>query len=266
MAESKNESETPARNTRSRGWSITVNNYTDEDIERFRYLKQIGEEVYCEKEVGTQGTHHLQGCVFFKSQRTFDQVKKIFPRAHIEPVKKKHAMINYCNKDGNSIFGPSRGHQMNVYLEELYKDVQWRPFQISILLLLDSKPDRRSVHWYWDEKGNTGKSFISRYIHWKYKAMICDGKADNIFHGFKNFIEDRDEFPEVCICDIPRTNEQYVSYRAFEKIKDGLFYSGKYEGGIVELLPLHLIVFANFPPNKTCMSEDRFVEHGLNPF
>jgi len=35
-------------------------------------------------------------------------------------------------------------------------------------------------------------------------------------------------------------------------------YSGKYEGGVIELLPVHLIVFANFEPNTATMSEDRW--------
>lgn len=62
----------------------------------------------------------------------------------------------------------------------------------------------------------------------------------------------------VIIIDVPRTNENYVCYGTMEKIKDGLMYSGKYEGGVIELLPVHLIVFANFEPNTATMSEDRW--------
>jgi len=64
--------------------------------------------------------------------------------------------------------------------------------------------------------------------------------------------------PKVVIIDIPRTSESFVSYGGIEKIKDGCFFSGKYESGMVLYDNPHVICFANFPPVSETMSADRW--------
>jgi len=43
-----------------------------------------------------------------------------------------------------------------------------------------------------------------------------------------------------------------------ESIKNGLFFSGKYESTQVVMNSPHLIIFANEPPDKSKMSADRW--------
>lgn len=84
---------------RSRGWCWTLNNYTAEEVEACK-------EIECEylvfgKEVGESGTPHLQGYIWFKSLKSFKQVKKAVPKAHLEPAKADTAKNRtYCTKDG----------------------------------------------------------------------------------------------------------------------------------------------------------------------
>lgn len=54
------------------------------------------------KEVGDQGTPHLQGYVYFKTLKSMKQLKKILTTAHLEPRNGTHEQArNYCVKDGD---------------------------------------------------------------------------------------------------------------------------------------------------------------------
>lgn len=53
------------------------------------------------KEVGENGTPHLQGFAIMHKKTTLVGMKKIFPRAHLEVAKfGNKTNKNYCAKDG----------------------------------------------------------------------------------------------------------------------------------------------------------------------
>ena len=54
-----------------------------------------------------------------------------------------------------------------------------------------------------------------------------------------------------------------MSYSAIESLKDGLLFSGKYEGGVKLFPPPHVVIFANFLPDMTKLSIDRWDIHTL---
>lgn len=88
---------------RARGYTMTVNNYKIEELENIkRELHSNTVESYIiGKEVGSNGTPHLQIYVYFKNAKSFNSVKVMFPRAHIEKAKgNKEQNFNYCSKDG----------------------------------------------------------------------------------------------------------------------------------------------------------------------
>ncbi len=68
--------------------------------------------------------------------------------------------------------------------------------------------------------------------------------------------------------DLPRANVKRnddgvqfasVSTAALEGISNGIFFNSKYEcADLVLPRPVHIIVFANAPPDKTKMSTDRW--------
>lgn len=72
---------------RSRYWSLTINNPTQEDEEAIALARQRGWKVEGQKEVGKEGTPHYQLCLDCSQQQRFSAVKKAFPRAHIEAAK-----------------------------------------------------------------------------------------------------------------------------------------------------------------------------------
>lgn len=94
----------------------------------------------------------------------------------------------------------------------------------------------------------------------KYDAIISNGKKDNVFNQINNWIQnhEEDEDPKIIIMDIPRYSNEYINYGMLEEIKNGMIYSGKYEGGICLFDYPHIFVFSNYPPDTDKMSEDRW--------
>lgn len=81
-------------------WVFTLNNYTDDEVKLINDL----ECNYCiyGREVGEQGTPHLQGYITFKNACRMTSLAKLIKRAHWEAaVGRPEAAINYCKKDGN---------------------------------------------------------------------------------------------------------------------------------------------------------------------
>lgn len=84
---------------RFRGWTYTINNPTDDQILHLNVL-DCQYNIYG-REVGESGTPHLQGFIFYTNKKSFKQVKKDLPTAHIEKANNIDAAINYCKKDGD---------------------------------------------------------------------------------------------------------------------------------------------------------------------
>lgn len=79
-----------------KSWCYTLNNYTDEDVKRFKDM--IFNYQVIGYEVGENGTPHLQGFITFKRTYRLAALKKLVPRAHWEPAKASDA-ANYCMKE-----------------------------------------------------------------------------------------------------------------------------------------------------------------------
>ena len=84
----------------SRTWVFTINNWTEKDIDWVNALEV--NRIVVSKEVGAQGTPHLQGAVTFKRNYTLLQVKVLHGAAHWE-VAKAISDFNYCKKFGGEL-------------------------------------------------------------------------------------------------------------------------------------------------------------------
>lgn len=105
-------------------WCFTHNNYTDDDQEFVCQLLASPEVRYgvYGREVGANGTPHLQGFVIFKDRVRFNSVKERFGvlNVHLELARGTSLQASeYCKKDGDfEEFGspPSQG-QRNDFAE-----------------------------------------------------------------------------------------------------------------------------------------------------
>jgi len=89
-----------AHHTRRVGYCFTLNNWTEEEYEKLVALPC--KYLILGKEIGENGTPHIQGYIHFERNVRFNTVKKYIPRAHIEQAKGTPAQnSDYCKKDGN---------------------------------------------------------------------------------------------------------------------------------------------------------------------
>lgn len=91
--------------SRSRSWCFTLNNYTEEDVTALRVFYQAGSVRYLiiGREVGQEGTPHLQGYIVLHNARTLRGLKTILgDRYHLESSKgNSDQNYEYCSKDGD---------------------------------------------------------------------------------------------------------------------------------------------------------------------
>lgn len=109
-------------NARSRNWSFTINNYTDEILENLKEISMVSTYLIYGKEVApTTLTKHLQGFIYFQDAKSFAKIKKLLPEgAHIE-ISKGTAQQNkiYCSKENNiTEYGviPEQGKRNDIKL------------------------------------------------------------------------------------------------------------------------------------------------------
>lgn len=134
-----------------------------------------------------------------------------------------------------------------------YDDVDWYPWQKSVLRRIAKEPDRRRVFWYHEETGCVGKSFIAKYLLLKERAYyVTGGKQIDILYGFNG--------ESIVIYDLPRTYAENLDavYNTIECFKNGIYLSTKYETEQRVFKVPHVIVFANFEPDYSKLSEDRY--------
>ncbi|AXQ65676.1 MAG: putative viral replication protein [Kreonivirus seabatis] len=90
----------------SQRWCFTVNNYTDE-YEVFICQLLCGPDVtygVYGREVGTEGTRHLQGFLILRDRHRLGGVREFFGdiHPHLEPARGSSPQAsNYCKKDGD---------------------------------------------------------------------------------------------------------------------------------------------------------------------
>ena len=84
-------------------------------------------------------------------------------------------------------------------------------------------------------------------------------------NGIIQYIAENGDPPSFIVVNLPRSfNSDYLSYTGLEEVKDMFFYSGKYEGGMVDGNPPHLWIFSNELPDISMCSSDRDWETNIS--
>jgi len=131
-----------------------------------------------------------------------------------------------------------------------------RPWQELLVQNLGGPPDDRTIEWYYDYIGGQGKTAVCKHILSNFSDVLflSTSSAKDASHQ----IVKRTKPYKIILINFPRQAEGKISYASMEAIKDGLVYSGKYEGGFKLFPPPHLIVFANWQPDVNQLSQDRW--------
>lgn len=189
--------------SRARAYCFTLNNYTDDEIEKIKGMDcrflQFG------KEVGASGTPHLQGYVYFDNAKSLPAVKKLLgKRVHLEVARGSVAdNVRYTGKDGDvyrSGNPPNQGERTDLedYADRIKngarvddiameKPMVYHQYGRTLSKIEDLVLRRRYRTemtigvWYYGETG-VGKSHVAfegydprTHYNWKYDGGWQDG-------------------------------------------------------------------------------------------
>lgn len=248
LGNTKTKSQTKKRETACKNWCFTLNNWNQAEYDALILLLKM-DQFIIGKEIGENKTPHLQGFVIFDKKKRMSECKEFNKRIHWEPCKGSiNSNIAYCSKDGDYF-----AQRLNVVRPlKVLKDEQLYEWQKKIVEIVKICPDDRTIYWYWEPKGCAGKTTFSKYLSHHYQAVPISGKKNDILYCCAEFPSD------IYIMDIERSMEDYVPYGALEKVKDGYYMCAKYESKPIVRNSPHIFVFANFAPDESQMSKDRW--------
>lgn len=142
---------------------------------------------------------------------------------------------------------------------KFWKNFKLRDWQAELLpFLIKENVDDREIVYIFDKNGNTGKTKLAEYLHIFHAAVITGGKSTDMKHAISRWNEITSKYPMIIIVDICRS-ENETDFVGIESIKNGLFFSGKYDSHMLHSVnKANVVVFSNFPPQKEYLSSDRW--------
>jgi len=250
--------------TRLRNFCFTLNNWTPLEYE---WLKAFEcKWMIIGKEVGEQGTPHLQGAVVLNNQRQFNSLKKMlgFKRAHIEHMKgTPHDSVVYCSKEDKDPFmkgayEPGRRTDIHSAIDKLKTAVS-----VTDLVLKDDdfaatfikypngltayrnmfeakRVGPPTVFWIYGETG-TGKTRSS--VEWAERRGLDYWMSLGGLQWFNGY-----DGEPVAILDDFRTGHCKFSFLL--RLLDRYKFSVPYKGGFRNWAPKVIFITAPLPPRE----------------
>lgn len=149
----------------------------------------------------------------------------------------------------------SAREEHNAYLETRER----QPWEHKLKQIIENDTDTRSIHWFYDPVGETGKTVNAKDLYFNHNAYYCTGgKAADIAHAYN--YEPIVVFNLVASVD--ETTMIYL-YKVLEEFKDGIFSSGKYMSVTKAFKIPQVIVFSNICPDQSKMKKNRLIVHQI---
>ena len=200
-----------------------------------------------------EGYVHWQITMTLNVKQRLSWLKNHFAKtAHCEIVNNIDAAFDYSQKNETRLEGPYYWPEPIKKVKDPLEGKELYEWQRNLLGELKEEPDDRKIIWVWENKGRAGKTALAKHIKLNYSGVkILGGKSSDIAHAVG-------PGTKICIFNLTRDDEAFVSYKSLEMLKDGLFFSGKYESTDKVMDPPHVVIMANFPPKTEKMSMDRW--------
>lgn len=191
---------------------------------------------------------------------------------NISPSLTGNTSFCYAMKDDTRVDGPWSNKMLeeNLPVETLAFDKLYN-WQKCVYYISMGKPDDRSIHWFYDTKGNRGKTQLTRMLlanHGKEVGVIpCVGTTNQLVSALINMGQKK-----TYLLDLPRAKtggswEERVAELmcTIEQLKNGLLVSAMY-GKMNQLLIPHpnVIVFSNWIVDHGGLSSDRWVKYDMD--
>ncbi|AJF23077.1 rep protein [Human smacovirus 1] len=206
---------------------------------------------YCERyaygrETGENGYKHYQVRLVLKVGADISEMRKVWSAfGHVSCTSVRN--FDYVLKEGDFVCSW-------IKVPDAIRNAQLRPWQQH---LVDLKQNDREVDCIIDLRGNTGKSFVTKY-------MCMKNMAINIPSGLTG-----KDIMRMCmkraklgtyIFDIPRAGSKQAkeTWSAIESIKNGYMWDDRYTWEEMWIDSPRVFVFTNEYPKYDLLSEDRF--------
>lgn len=251
-------------------WCFTLHNWCKEDISKLLVKldsKDSPNSSYIfSEELGKSGkTPHLQGYVELKKRKRLTAMVRWFNDLSNKASFRKangslEQNIEYITKEGGNVYDNCRPEY--IYREEPTEKLK---FLVKLIDEYSYPKGDRLVHVVVDRVGNLGKTEFARWCELTYqRCIITGGKAADMKNQVVEYYKKNKKHPKIVIIDIPRHTLGYVSYTGLEEIKNMLFYSGKYEGGMINGNKPFVLMLMNEYPTTEWLSADRWKIYELN--
>ncbi|KAI0238252.1 Para-Rep C1, partial [Lamellibrachia satsuma] len=142
-------------------------------------------------------------------------------------------------------------------LKASYQNTNWRLWQLKLIEYMQKDPDARKILWYVDEKGNSGKTYVTKWL-------LTEGDTFRFENGKSADVKFAYEGQKNVVFDLSRSQESHVNYEVIESVKNGVVFSTKYESKMKVFKTPHVVIMANFAPDESKMSADRWDIRYLN--
>jgi hypothetical protein len=136
-------------------------------------------------------------------------------------------------------------------------DLRFKPWgwQLDLFDLIRIKRGNpRTIHWWWSEEGETGKTSFTGWITAKFPKLFLRQNGIPYCRDMATIIKDARETGWTghgIIFDLPRNFEKLgFIWETLENVKNGSITATKYHGGTTTFQKPHVVVLANFPPKS----------------
>lgn len=241
------------RDSSKKTWILTLRGSDGSNGSITLWMQQHTTCAVWQLEQGDGGYVHYQITMTLKKKQRLSWIKNHFAKSvHAEVVNNHDRAFDYTQKANSRIAGPFYFPEPVRGVKDPLENVELYDWQQEVMDIIVGEPDGRTIHWYWEAEGNKGKTVLAKHLALKHNACILgNGRKTDIAHAV-------DSGARIVCFVLPRDVEGRIAYGAIEQICDGLIFSGKYKSGTKIFDPPHVFVFANFPPEKEKMSEDRW--------
>lgn len=235
----------------------TVIDFFKRHAKRWAFQQEIG---------NSTGYLHWQCRIsLISKRRVSDMVKLVLAElngAHVGPTSNAcHLTGNefYVLKESTRVDGPWTDRDTPRFVQKRFRGaIQWKPWQSTVLDMIHTEPDDRTVNVLIDIDGKSGKSFLTTYLgsHGLASRIPQMKEAKDIMR----MVMDKPE----CDCyfiDLPRAiskRDQNAIYGAIEEIKNGYAFDDRYRFREKYFEPPHVWVFTNHAPDEDLLTKDRW--------
>jgi len=212
-----------------------------------KWIQEHCDEATYQIERAATGQLHLQLAMSLKKKQRFTWLKRHFvPGAHLEITRAVEKAHDYCCKEESRVDGPWFWPlRVQTQVEDELENVELYDWQQEIKDIVAEKATSRTIYWYWEPDGGVGKTSFARHMAIKYDiAYFNEAKKSDIYNNYKGQ-------PIIIFNLNSQVPVERLNFGVFETLKDGILYSGKYEGKTMVYNYPHIIIFANQPPYTT---------------